>query len=232
MVGSLVQIKKLDFFDSLGRGAGSAARRPITAALVVHGVLLLQVGQPLLRRRQGLFACLKGALRAHQVAVDDRDDLAHPVLKLQVDQQVLGVVADDVALREHGLGVFAHHAHMVEHVLNHAAREIDRRLVFFGGVLGRCDGGLHHRLDLQHALGDSLAAVGRSLRKAADFLGDDREAAPAVAGMRGLDGRVDGQDVGVGRNRADIVGHVAQLTGGQRQIADAVHQRGLAFEDA
>src|SRR5690606_11641316 len=65
-----------------------------------------------------------------------------------------------------------------------------------GGVGGGRDGGVHLPTD---ARGGAGGLVGER----AHLVGDDGEAAPGVPGAAGLDGRVEGEHAGLGRDLAD-----------------------------
>jgi hypothetical protein len=78
--------------------------------------------------------------------------------------------------------------------------------------------GLAHRADLA---ADLAPGVGRQRRQTPHLVRHHREAAPLLAGTGRLDGGIDGQQIGLVGNRADQLGHLAQLGGDAAQALDA-----------
>ena len=67
----------------------------------------------------------------------------------------------------------------------------------------------------------SLGRLGGLRGERLDLRGDDREAAPGLAGARRLDGGIERQQIGLLGDRGDQLHHVADAAGGLRQLADA-----------
>ena len=81
---------------------------------------------------------------------------------------------------------------------------------------------LRRRLDIPDLLADVAGRFRGLLRQRLDLGGDDGEAAPRLAGARGLDGGVQGQQISLARDRVDQFDHVADAGRGLRQFPDAV----------
>ncbi len=83
---------------------------------------------------------------------------------------------------------------------------------------------LHAALDLGRAAGDQaldlLGGVGRPLSQGPDFLGDDGEAAPRIAGASRLDTSVEGQKIGL---KGDLVDHADDVGDLLRALLDLAH---------
>ena len=84
----------------------------------------------------------------------------------------------------------------------------DRRHAIAGGGLDRGD-----------LAGDFLGGLRGLAGQLLDLGCDDGKAAAGLAGARGLDGRVQRQQIGLAGDRADQAKHVADLFGGRGQAA-------------
>ena len=73
--------------------------------------------------------------------------------------------------------------------------------------------------ELVDAAADFLDCAARFHRQLAHFVGDDREAAPRFAGAGGLDGGVEGQQVGLG---GDAMHQRDEVAEGARFVGDAL----------
>ena len=82
-----------------------------------------------------------------------------------------------------------------------------------GPDLHRLDGGGDDALDLADEPGDLLGGAAGALGELADLVGDDREALALLAGPGGLDGGVEGEEVGLLGDVVDRLDDRADLLG-------------------
>ncbi|MBM4416193.1 MAG: hypothetical protein FJ035_08150 [Chloroflexi bacterium] len=87
-----------------------------------------------------------------------------------------------------------------------------------GAFLHRLDGGLDTALDALDEGADLLGRAGDTLGELAQLVGDDGEAAALLASAGGLDGRVEGEQVGLGGDVLDDRDDLADL---RRALAEA-----------
>ena len=93
----------------------------------------------------------------------------------------------------------------LRHVVQHVDRPLDRTDGHHGVV-----GGVPNGADL---VMDFLRRLLGLVRKDLDLLRHDREAAPGIAGSRGLDGRIEGQQIDLYRDFLDERDHVSDAGG-------------------
>ena len=151
---------------------------------------------------------------------------------LSTDLEALSTVCAEAARRGRGAGHLAKHGdrhHGALRRAGHVVRNLAGRGVLLldrggdrGGVfadlahalgdaadrLDRAGGRALHRLDLR---GDLLGRLGGLHRERLHLRGDDREAAAGFAGARRLDRGVEREQVGLSRDVADELDHVADL---------------------
>ncbi len=89
--------------------------------------------------------------------------------------------------------------------------ELDALLGLGGARLGRLHGGRRLLLDLTDHLADLLRRLHRALGELAHLVGHHREPAPGLAGARGLDGGVQGEEVGLVGDLLDDLQDLADL---------------------
>ena len=185
----------------MGGGRGAAAgRRPAVGGRLfpVRGVdNLLEIGGELREfggGGEGVVGALGGALGGGRDAGDILGDFVGP-------EGGLGGVASDLV---GGGGLFLHGAG--NGVLNVVDARDDLGDLADGG-----DGALGVSLDRFDLGGDIRGGGGGLLGEFLDLIGDDREALARLAGAGGLNGGVEGEEVGLLRDRGDDLDDLADF---------------------
>src|SRR3989442_2868326 len=162
-------------------------------------------------RAHQLIRLLLEAFSGGGALLDERGVLLRGLIHLRHRDAHLGHACALLAARVADFADDVRHALDRLHDLAHRlARLVDQA----AALLDALDAGADQRLDLPGGLG-------RALRECAHLGSHHREAAAGFAGTRGLDGRIERQDVGL---EGDAVDHADDLGDVARAVVDAAHR--------